>query len=144
MFQHRNIWKHLAQWLSMRINFIISIKSSKITFCLCAQHIKMATAIKGKLVLGKAPRQEDVWRSGGIALPFLTSALHEGEWSASGYCLSVPRGKSIRFPLDKRVNGPQFRSGLHLIKKYLSAGNRTLTIKHYSLPTESLQIMYVY
>jgi hypothetical protein len=28
---------------------------------------------------------EDIWGSGGIAPPFLTSALDEGEWSVSRY-----------------------------------------------------------
>jgi hypothetical protein len=31
----------------------------------------------------KALRYEGIWRSGGIATPFLTSAQDEGEWSAS-------------------------------------------------------------
>jgi hypothetical protein len=38
---------------------------------------------------------------------FLTSALHGGEWSASRY----PQGKSCRYTLDRRLGGPQSRSG---------------------------------
>jgi hypothetical protein len=34
-------------------------------------------------VLNQAPRHKDVWGSGGIAPPLLTSALDGGEWSAS-------------------------------------------------------------
>jgi hypothetical protein len=39
--------------------------------------------IKGEVipVLNLAPRHEDVWGNGGIAPPFLTSALDGGEWS---------------------------------------------------------------
>jgi hypothetical protein len=36
----------------------------------------------------------------------LTLALVGGEWSASS-----PRGKSPRYPLDRRLSGPQGRSG---------------------------------
>jgi hypothetical protein len=35
-------------------------------------------------VLHNAPQLEDVWRSGGIALPFFSSPLDGIEWSASG------------------------------------------------------------
>jgi hypothetical protein len=43
---------------------------------------------------------------------FLTSALDGGEWSASrpGRAL-YPRGKDPRYPLDRRLGGPQSRSG---------------------------------
>jgi hypothetical protein len=53
-------------------------------------------------------RHEDVWESGSIAPPFLTSALDEGAWSAS---------RTGRFTLRERVSGthspvgPQSRSG---------------------------------
>jgi hypothetical protein len=45
---------------------------------------------------------ETVWRSGGTAPPFLTSALDRGEWS---------RGNSPRFPLDRMLGGSESRSG---------------------------------
>jgi hypothetical protein len=34
-------------------------------------------------LINRALRHEDVWRSGGVAPPFLTLALDGGEWSAS-------------------------------------------------------------
>jgi hypothetical protein len=37
---------------------------------------------------------------------FLTSALDGGEWS-----VSRPQGKSPWYPLDRRLGGPQGRSG---------------------------------
>jgi hypothetical protein len=42
---------------------------------------------------------------------FLTSALDGGQWLASrpGRALSV--GKDLRYPLDRRLDGPQSRSG---------------------------------
>jgi hypothetical protein len=49
-------------------------------------------------------------RSGDIAPLFLTSALDGGEWSASRPCRFIPRGKSPRYPLDRRLGGPQGRS----------------------------------
>jgi hypothetical protein len=33
---------------------------------------------------------EDVWRSGGIALPFLPSAIDGGDWSASLHGRFIP------------------------------------------------------
>jgi hypothetical protein len=41
---------------------------------------------------------------------FLTSALAGGEWSLSRPCLFTPRGKSSRYPLSRKLGGPQSRS----------------------------------
>jgi hypothetical protein len=41
----------------------------------------------------------------------LTSALDGGEWSASRPGRALPRGKDPRYPLDRRLDGPQSRSG---------------------------------
>jgi hypothetical protein len=38
----------------------------------------------------EAPRHEDVWGSGGISSPFLTSTLYGGEWSASRFSYFTP------------------------------------------------------
>jgi hypothetical protein len=54
---------------------------------------------------------EDMWGSGGIAPPFLTSALHGAEWSTSRPGPSILEEKSPRYPLDRRLGGPQSRSG---------------------------------
>jgi hypothetical protein len=48
---------------------------------------------------------DDIWGSGGIAPPFLTSTLDGGEWSASR-----PE-KSPQYSLDRRLGGPHTRSG---------------------------------
>jgi hypothetical protein len=40
----------------------------------------------------------------------LTSALAEGEWSASCPCHFTPGEGAPRYPLDKRLGGPQIRS----------------------------------
>jgi hypothetical protein len=41
----------------------------------------------------------------------LTSALYGGEWSASRPGrFTLPHGKSLWFPLDRRLGGPQNRS----------------------------------
>jgi hypothetical protein len=42
---------------------------------------------------------------------FLTSALDGGEWSASRPCRALPWGKDPRYPLNRRLGGPQSRSG---------------------------------
>jgi hypothetical protein len=36
----------------------------------------------------------NIWGSGGIAPPFLTSALDGGEWSASSHCLFIPEERA--------------------------------------------------
>jgi hypothetical protein len=42
---------------------------------------------------------------------FLTSALDGGKWSASRPGHALPRGKDPRYPLYRRLCGPQSRSG---------------------------------
>jgi hypothetical protein len=42
---------------------------------------------------------------------FLTSALDSGEWSASRPGRDFPRGNDLRYPLYRRLDGPQSRSG---------------------------------
>jgi hypothetical protein len=42
---------------------------------------------------------------------FLTSALDGGEWSAPRTGRALPRGKDPRYPLYRRLGGPQSRSG---------------------------------
>jgi hypothetical protein len=52
------------------------------------------------------------WGSGCIAPRiFFTSALDEGEWSASCPGRFTPQGKSSCYPLDRRLGGLQSRSG---------------------------------
>jgi len=48
--------------------------------------------------------------SKGIALRFLDNSTRRGEGSASGPGRSLPPGKT-RYPLYKRLGGPQGRSG---------------------------------
>jgi hypothetical protein len=47
----------------------------------------------------------------GIAPPFLTSPLDGGEWTASRPYRFTPREKSPKYALDRRLSGPQSRSG---------------------------------
>jgi hypothetical protein len=42
---------------------------------------------------------------------FLTSELDEGEWSVSRPGRALPLGKDPGTPLDRRLGGPQSRSG---------------------------------
>jgi hypothetical protein len=59
-----------------------------------------------------ATRHGGVW--GGrrySSYSFLTSELDGGEWSASRPAALYPRGKDPRYPLDRRLGGPQSRSG---------------------------------
>jgi hypothetical protein len=47
---------------------------------------------------------------------FMTSTLDEGQWSASRPGRALPTGKGPRYPLDRRLGGPQSRSG-HMLKE---------------------------
>jgi hypothetical protein len=59
---------------------------------------------------------------------FLTSALVAGEWSASRPGRFTPGGNSPRYPLDRRLGGPQSQYGLHGKEKFLDpTGTRTPT-----------------
>jgi hypothetical protein len=62
----------------------------------------------------------DIWESGGIAPPFLTSALDEGEWSVSRPGLFIPGEIDPRYPLDRRLVGPDNRSGRYEEEKNLT------------------------
>jgi hypothetical protein len=54
-----------------------------------------------RYLINQSTRHEDVWRDGGIASSFLTSAIDGGEYSASR------PGKSLRYPLYGRLGGLQ-------------------------------------
>jgi hypothetical protein len=57
---------------------------------------------------------------------FLASALAGSEWSAS--LPGHPRGKSLWYPLDSKMGGPQSRSGRRGEEKILDpTGTRTPT-----------------
>jgi hypothetical protein len=72
--------------------------------------------------------------SGGITQPFLTSALDGGEWSLLRPGHLTPPGKIVRNPFDRRLVGPQNRSGRHGGEKDLApAGNRTPAMQLYRL-----------
>jgi hypothetical protein len=63
-------------------------------------------------VLNQAPRHEDVlgeWRYSPTRS--LTSALDGSEWLTSRPGRFIPHGKSPWYPLDRRLAGPQSRSG---------------------------------
>jgi hypothetical protein len=65
------------------------------------------------LLLNWAPRHEGVLGSGGMAPCILwpSPALDGGEWSASRPRPLYPQGKSVLYPLDRRLGGPQSRCG---------------------------------
>jgi hypothetical protein len=61
---------------------------------------------------------EDMWGSGGIAPPFLISALHGGEWSYSRIDNFTHRKKSPRYPLGRRTGRSHHRSRCCEVKPY--------------------------
>jgi hypothetical protein len=54
---------------------------------------------------------QTVWWSGGIALPFLTLALHRDEWSASWPMLVYLQGKGPEYTLYRRLGKSQSSFG---------------------------------
>jgi hypothetical protein len=83
-----------------------------ITLFLSFENASLVSKVKVKsLCFNWAPRHEGVWGSEGIAPRILTTAINGGEWSASRPCRFYPQGKSPRYPLDRRLGGPQSRSG---------------------------------
>jgi hypothetical protein len=50
---------------------------------------------------------------------FLISALDGGEWSVSRPSRFTPEGKNPRYPLERRLCGPQSRSGRREEEKIL-------------------------
>jgi len=57
-------------------------------------------------------------RGKGILHAFLTSALHGDEWSASRPGRFTRTEKSPWYPSDRRMGGPQRRSGRHSEEKH--------------------------
>jgi hypothetical protein len=57
-----------------------------------ARNVKSDFEVKARLAYpdNKTPRHNEIWRSGGTAPPFLTSAPNGGEWSASRPCRFTP------------------------------------------------------
>jgi hypothetical protein len=80
---------------------------------------------KGKVVpvLNYAPRHEDVLRSGGID-PRILDLGTRWRWVVSFTPRSLYlQGKSPLYPLDRRLGGPQMRSG-HGVKEKISQPRR--------------------
>jgi hypothetical protein len=62
---------------------------------------------------------EDIWGTGGIALPFLTLALDGGEWSATHLYHFTP-GERTPVPIEWKLGEPQSQSVQYGEKKKLS------------------------
>jgi hypothetical protein len=88
----------------------------------------------------KQSRYTPWWRLGEwrySSYSFFNSALDGGEWSAPRPGRALPWGKDTQYPLDRRLGGPQSRSGHRLEEKSLaSAWDRTPVVqsvlRHYT------------
>jgi hypothetical protein len=92
---------------------------------------------KGKVVLvlnQLSTRHEDLWGSGSIAPPFMTSVLDGGEWSASRPSCFTP-GKDTPYPLDRKLGGPQSWYGHCGLKKISSPFQESNPDRPASSPT---------
>jgi hypothetical protein len=90
----------MVQVLSGKLRAVNDWQSSytdKVNFSLC--------------LINEALCNEDIWGSGGIAPPFLTSVLDGGEWSTSRHRRFTPGEIISRHLLDRRLGGSQNRSG---------------------------------
>jgi hypothetical protein len=74
--------------------------------CACVYKVKLS------LSLTKYHAMNTYWGVEVYLRAFLTSALDGGEWSASRPGRFTPQGKSPRYPLDRRLGGPQILSVL--------------------------------
>jgi hypothetical protein len=82
---------------------------------------KILVGIRGMVSLGvwgRLKQSSPATRHGGAwgerrycSYSFLTSALDGGEWSTSRPDRAMPRGKDPRYPLYRRLDGPQSWSG---------------------------------
>jgi hypothetical protein len=82
-------------------------------WCFCSRSEGPRAKGKAVPVLNTPRHEEDVWGSGGIAPPFLASALDVHEWSVSrsGSFSFSETPPPPRYSLGRRLSGPQRRSG---------------------------------
>ena len=85
--------------LARKQNFRLAVKVKVKAKCTLVQALRLCT--------GRTSHRE----SRGIALLFLDHGSRRGEGSASRPGRSVPPGKKTRYPLYRRLSGPQDRSG---------------------------------
>jgi hypothetical protein len=115
--------------LTLRIQNLSRLQSEINWFlCLTKYH-----AMKLYPVLNQAARHRDIWRNGGIT-PHLLNHGSRWRWVVSFTPRPLYlRGKSPRYPLDRRLGGPQSRSGHSGDEENKSlpfpAGNRTLVVQ---------------
>jgi hypothetical protein len=78
-----------------------------------SQGVSGLLELKSKAVPLHATQALGEWGGGWrySSYSFLTSALDGGEWSASRPGRALPWGKDPRYPLYRRLGGPQSRSG---------------------------------
>jgi hypothetical protein len=85
---------------------------------------------------------EDIWGRDGVAPPFSTQHLDGGEWSTSHLDRCIPREIAPKYPLDRRLGGPQSWSGRYGEEKILTpAGNLTLTNQLLYPQTELIKLL---
>jgi hypothetical protein len=102
--------------LSLTLPEETKLKETKVKLSLC--------------LISYALCHEDAWGTGGIAPPFLTSALDGGDWSASRPCCFNPGESGPSVPIGEEA-GWTLESG--------PAGRGTRPLQHVSVPTELSQ-----
>jgi hypothetical protein len=86
--------------------------------------------------INQALCHEDIWDSGGIAPPFMTSALDRVSGQLHALA-ALPMGKEPVVPTDCRLGGPRSWSGRYGEEKILApAKNWTPTIQPITILTE--------
>jgi len=104
-----NLFSALVKWV-IRFSLLndIYMASGKVKFLLC---LTKYHAIKSYLVLNYAPWHEDVWGSGGIAPPILNLCTRWRRVVSFTSRLLYSRGRNPRYPLYRRLEESQIRSG---------------------------------
>jgi hypothetical protein len=104
-------------------------------------HLKVNLSL---CLINKAERHGDVWDSGGIAPPFLTSVLDGGEWSVSRPS-RFTLGEKASYSLEKMLGWPQSRPGCCGVQKNVApSGNRAPDFQPIAIPTELSRLPPLY
>jgi hypothetical protein len=90
----RSLVSHYSVWLQIRkclVWILVSwLADLRLFMALLSPSKQLSWQGKGKFVISQALCHEDIWRSGGIAPSFLTSALDECDWSPPHPCHFTP------------------------------------------------------
>jgi hypothetical protein len=100
-----------AKWFDCLRSFVALVITIQRNSLWNAVTVMNEVKVKSSLCLTKHHAMKAYWGSGGIA-PLILHLGTRGRWVVSFTPLPLhPRRKNLRYPLHRRVGGPQSRSG---------------------------------